>query len=125
MCDVLYQCCSYRPTTTHILGGCSVALAQQHYIYIDSISLPPDLQTCLSVILISADLPDLSEGPQATVPPDLLITSYMPDIVAHNSEASTVALLELICLLDSENHLQAARSRKQSKVKYLQLLAEL
>ena len=67
-----------------------------------------------SYIHVYADLPGLrpSEGPQATVLSDLLITSYKPDIVVHNSEASAVALLELTCLLDSEHHLQAARYRK-------------
>ena len=71
-----------------------------------------------------ADLPGLraSEGPQATIPLNLLITSYRPDIVV--SEASSVALLELTCPLDSEHHIEAARSRKQNKTEYLQLLAE-
>ena len=36
-----------------------------------------------------------------------------------------MALLELICPLDSDHHLEAARTRKQSKLEYQQLLAEL
>jgi len=53
-----------------------------------------------SYIHAYADLPGLraSEGPQATVPSDLLITSYRSDIVVHNSEASTLALAEFDCL---------------------------
>ena len=35
------------------------------------------------------------------------------------------ALLELTCPLDSMQHLEAARDRKQSKEEYLQILAEL
>ena len=49
-----------------------------------------------------------------TIPSNLLITSYRPDIVVYNSEASSVALLELTCPLDSEHHIEAARSRKQN-----------
>ena len=50
--------------------------------------------------------------------------SFRPDIVVYNSDTSSVALLELACPLDSEHHILSARSRKQSKPDYLQLLAE-
>ena len=36
-----------------------------------------------------------------------------------------MALLELTCPLDSMQHLEAARNRKQSKEEYLQILPEL
>ena len=65
-----------------------------------------------------------SEAPQATIPLSMLTTSYRPDIVVFNSQVSSVALLELTCPLDSVHHIQSARSQKQSKVEYLQLLAE-
>ena len=57
----------------------------------------------------------------------LMVTAYRPDIVIYNSNTSAVALLELTCSLDSEHHLEAARSRKQGirKLEYQQLLAEL
>ena len=45
-----------------------------------------------------------------------------PGIVVYNSETSSVALLELTCPLDSEHHIEAARSRKQNKTEYLQNL---
>ena len=64
-----------------------------------------------------------SEGPQGTVPSSLLFTPYRPDIV-YNSEASTMTLLELTCPLDFEHHIQEARSRRQNKTEYLQLLSE-
>ena len=38
------------------------------------------------------------------------ITSYRSDIVVYNFEASSVALLELTCPLDSEHHIEVARS---------------
>ena len=40
-------------------------------------------------------------------------------------QVPSVTLLELTCPLDSGQHIQAARDRKQNKVEYLQLLAEL
>jgi len=65
-----------------------------------------------------------SEGPQATVPSNLSITSYRPNIVVYNSEASSVALLKLTCHLDSIHYIEAARSIKQNKTGFLQLLVE-
>ena len=74
----------------------------------------------------SADLQGLraSEAPQATIPSTLLITPYRPDIVVYNSSKPCVALLKLTCPLDSEHNIQSARSRKQNKAEYHQLLAE-
>ena len=52
------------------------------------------------------------------------ITPYRPDIVIYNPQSSSISLLELTCPLDSIHHIQSARSRKQNKTDYLQLLAE-
>ena len=109
-----------------------MALTQQHYTYRhDQVlhlfaSRLVDMFVSYSCIHVYADLTGLraSEGPQATVPSNLLITSYRPDIVVYNSEASSVALLELTFPLDSELHIEAARSTKRNKTEYLQLLAE-
>ena len=49
------------------------------------------------------------------------LTSYRPDIVIYNEACNLVALLELICPLDSIHHLESARDRKQSKVEYHQI----
>ena len=77
-------------------------------------------------IHVFADLQGLraSEAPQATIPSTVLITPYRPDIVVYNSGKPSVALLELTCPLDSEHNIQSARSRKQNKVEYHQLLVE-
>jgi len=40
------------------------------------------------------------------------------------SDASSLALLELTCPLDSMHYIEAARSIRQNKTGYLQLLAE-
>ena len=67
----------------------------------------------------------VSDSPQATIPPSLLITPYRPDIVIRNQRSNSVALLELTCPLDSVHHLESARDRKLGKDDYQLLLAEL
>jgi len=66
-----------------------------------------------------------SESPQGTVPISLMVTSYRPDIVIYNVTSNSVALIELTCPLDSTQHLESARDRKQSKYEYLQILSKL
>ena len=45
-----------------------------------------------------ADLPNFyaNDAPQATIPSDLLITSYRPDIVIYNTKCPSIALLAVI-----------------------------
>ena len=73
-----------------------------------------------------ADLPNFyaHSVPQTTIPNDLLITSYHPDIMIYNSQSPSIFLLELTFPLDSAQPIRAAQDRKQNKVEYLQLLAE-
>jgi len=66
-----------------------------------------------------------SEAPQVTIPPSPLLSSSRPDIVVHNSQAHSIALLGLTRPLDLVHHLESAWNSKQSKVEYLQLLTEL
>ena len=125
-------CASTRPTTAHVLSGCPAALTQNRYTYRHNLALQ-----CLAFQLINvlkdfpsiqvfADIPTLqaSLSPLATIPPAVLVTSYRPDLVFYNAITNSIALLEFTCPLDSEHHLEAARSRKQGKVEYQQLLAE-
>ena len=51
---------------------------------------------------------------QATIPTAIMVTAYRPDIVIHNTDTFTVALFELTYPLDSDHHLESARSRKQN-----------
>ena len=92
------------------------------YVYLVSSRLP--------VMFVSNSCPDLPgiwtiEGSPSNIttgPVDhFLPQTLLFTILRH---PCTVALLELTCPLDSEHHLQATRSRKQGKVKYLQLLTE-
>ena len=116
----------------HALNGCPVALNQQHYTYhhnqvLSALAsmLTKDFADCPS-IQVFADLHNhrACEAPQATIPTSILITPSHPDIIVYNSQVHSVAMLELTCPLDSVHHLEPAQNRKQSKVEYLQLLAE-
>ena len=127
-------CDSARPTTAHILSGCPVALDQNRYTYWHNLALQClayqfsiDLGENLPFIQVFVDLPNLqaSVSPPATIPPDVMVTSYRPDLVFYNTATNSIALLELTCPLDSEHHPQSARLCKQNKVEYQQLLAEL
>jgi len=77
------------------------------------------------MVSLYADLPGMqsSKSPQATNPP-LLSTPYHPDIVIYNDRTNSVSLLELTCPLDSMDHLESARDRKQGKQEYQQILSE-
>jgi len=54
-----------------------------------------------------------------------MVTPYRPDIVIHNTATSSLMLFELTCPLDSTNHLEQARTQKQNKIEFHQILSEL
>ena len=62
-----------------------------------------------------------SDSPPATIPPSLLTT---PDIILCNEGNKSIALLELTCPLDSVEHLNSARDRKQGKKEYQEIQSE-
>ena len=66
-----------------------------------------------------------SEFPQGIIPSSLIVIPYCPDIVFYNEKCNLVALFELICPLDSINHLESVRDRKQSKEAYHKLYQSL
>jgi len=99
-------CNSIRPTTAHVLSGCPVALTQNRYTYRHNMALQClvhqfiDIYKHLPSIKVFADLPNLqaSVSPLATLPPEVMLTSYRPDLVFHNTATKSIALLELILL---------------------------
>ena len=86
-----------------------------------------DIFKHLPSIQVFADLPNLqaSVSPPATIPPEVMLTYYRPDLVFFNTATKSIALLELTCPSDSIHHLESARSRKQNKLEYQELLADL
>ena len=126
-------CDSSCPTTAHVLSGCPAALSQDRYTYRHDLVLQSlvnyfiKIFTNLPFIRVSADLPNLraSESPLSTIPTGVMVTPFRPDIIIHNTIASSLLLFELTCPLDSAHHLTEARSCKQDKIEYHQILSEL
>ena len=128
-------CGCTQPTTVHVLGGCPSSLKQGRFTYRHNQVLhylTVELTKVISevgIISVYADLTGMcvSDSPQATISPSLLITSYCPDTVFYNESSNSVALLELTsvtCPLDSVEHLKSARDRKQGKREYQELQSE-
>ena len=92
-----HLCNNHRPTSAHILNNCFVALNQGRYTWRhDSVlaqiakglqkHLPPSVKVYADLDNMRADI-----NPPATIPPNVLITSLRPDIVA----SKEICLLEL------------------------------
>ena len=121
-CDAKSLLCD--STTAYILGGFPTALNQQHYTFqhnqVLSISASAltnlifDAPFVKVYIYADCDLPNsyAYNAPQATIPSNILITPYHPDIVTFNTKCPSICLLELTCPLNSPQHIQAARDRK-------------
>ncbi|XP_065896220.1 uncharacterized protein [Dysidea avara] len=126
-------CDSNRPTTAHILGGCPIALSQQRYTYRHNqvlFTLISQLITLFSdcqMVSVYADLQGhrFNDSPPETIPSNVLVTPYRPDVVIYNRHSASMGIIELTCPLDSIHHLESAHNRKLYKPEYVQLLAEL
>jgi len=94
-------CDSHRSTTAHILSCCPTALDQQRYTFRHNqvlstlVSMLTDIFADKPFVKVYADLPNfyVNDRPQTTIPSDLLITSYCPDIVIHNTQSPSVTPL--------------------------------
>jgi len=123
-------CGSPCPTTAHVLSGCPVALSQDRYPYQYDLvlqSLVNSFVDQFAIYLYLCDLPNLqaSESPPSTIPPNVMVTPFRPDIAIHNTITSSLLLFELTCPLDSAHHLAKARCRKQNKIEYHLMLSVL
>ena len=126
-------CDSNRPTTAHILGGCPIALSQQRYTYRHNqvlFTLISQLITLFSdcqMVSVYVDLQGhrFNDSPPETIPSNVLVTPYRPDVVIYNRHSASMGIIELTCPLDSIHHLESAHNRKLYKPEYVQLLAEL
>ena len=116
----MFLCDSPRPTTAHVLSACPVALSQDRYTYRHEWVLQFLVKSIvrffvgLPFVYVYADLPNFraSGSPPSTIPTDLMVTPYRPDIVIHNTATSSLMLFELTCPLDSTNHLEQAKESK-------------
>ena len=122
-------CNSRCPTTLHILNGCPVALNQGRYTWRHD-SVLANIVSFLSPLLdkdqqLFADLPGhrASNAPLATIPTDILPTPFRPDLVLRC--VSEIRLLELTICSNTIEGFSNARSRKQSKQEYAELVGDL
>ena len=112
------------------MNGCLIALQQGRYTYQHDqvlLSLLVDIGEYCDDAIVFARLDNYRAGntPLATIPPSILTASYRPDIVIFNAERHDIRLLELTCLFNSAERLQAAWVRKSSKMKNQLLLSGL
>ena len=126
-----YYCKSYstRPTTAHILNGCTIALEQGRYKWRHDCVLLTLLKGLKSMLEPDVKLYGDVAGyracvnPQATIPPNLICTTARPDIVIINSDK--VIMLELTVPNNTSESLHQARSRKMGKENYQMLQSDL
>ena len=118
-------CQASQPTTNHILTGCPIALDQGRYTWRhDSVLqvLVHGLQQHSpdSIKLYYADLPGYlaSVCPPNTIQTDLSSTLSRPDLVLVSN--NSICLFELTIPTNIQQHLLAARARKEDRYSCLQ-----
>ena len=122
--------CGYlRSTTKHFLNGCQTALTQGRYTWRHDSILYELVSTLQRNVPegsnVYADLNGFraSSNPPASVPPELCLTPYRPDIVVIGGGMAT--LLELTVCGDSPHAMQQAQSRKGGREDYLAISLHL
>ena len=117
-------CQAPQPTTNHILTGCPAALDQGRYTWRhDSVLqvLVHGLQQHLpETFKLYADLPGYlaSSSPPSTIPTNLSSTLSRPDLVLVSNDS--ICLFELTVPTNTQQHLLAARARKEDRYSSLQ-----
>ena len=83
-------CNSHYPTSFHALNGCASVLNPGRYFWRhDSVLVGISINMLAEDQSLYADLP----SPAATIPPNILLTPYHPDLVLKSG--SSISLLEL------------------------------
>ena len=79
------------------------------------------------MVSVYADLQGhrFNDSPPETIPSNVLVTPYRPDVVIYNRHSASMGIIELTCPLDSIHYLESAHNCKLYKPEYVQLLAEL
>ena len=108
--------CKYRSNLEHILNWCPVALDEGRFTWRHNSVLSHMAKTLLASnpenLQIFADLPGLWLN-GGTVPPDILITKFRPDLVIINRKDKKIELMELTCCY--EKNISQAHIRKTDK----------
>ena len=116
-------------TTAHILSGCPTALLDGRFTWRHD-SVLNQLQNNLLLHLdcswaIFINIPGLraSDAPPSTIPPNVVVTPYRPDLVAVKGQ--TLHLVELTVCGNTPSAMAAAHNRKANKLEYLHLLSDI
>ena len=116
-----------KPTSAHILNGCSTALNQGRYTWRHDSVLQAIARSVKAVLnstqRLYANLPGLRacSNPPATIPINLSTSSDRPDLVIVSG--SDLTILELTIPANNMENIKNARDRKMTK--YQQLIADL
>ena len=110
------ELCKCRSSLEHILNWCPVALNEGRFTWRHNsvlnhfaITIKKNAIQCLEIL---ADLPTLWLN-GGTIPPDILSTSFRPDLVIINRNQKRIELLELTCSF--EKNIESAHLRKAKK----------
>ena len=123
-CPKCALCQATQPTTNHMLTGCPVALDQGRYTWrYDSVLqvIIHGLQQHLpDSFKLYADLPGYlaSVCPPGTIPINLSSILSRPDLVLVSN--NSICLFELTIPTNTQQHLLAARARKEDRYSCLQ-----
>ena len=131
-CNHLCKLCKNpRPTTAHILSGCSESLIQGRYTWRhDSVlkSLVASLKPLIpNNVVLYADLDGYryDDSPPSTIPSHILVTPLRPDLVMVSSNDKQMTILELTIPSNTPHALLQARQRKQDKIEYNSLVEDI
>ena len=117
-CDL----CKCRSSLEHILNWCPVALNEGRFTWRHNSVLNHFAITIKKIatpnLEILADLPSLWLN-GGTIPPDILSTSFRPDLVILNRSEKKIELLELTCSF--EKNIDMANLRKAKKYNDLKM----
>ena len=103
--------CKNRETTLHILNGCKKALNDGRYTWRHN-SIINYITSCLdnSKYVVRTDLPG---NPSKTLPPEMIVTNLIPDVVIVDEKKKNVAIFELTAPF--ETNIKARHEQKSDK----------
>ena len=117
--------CGNIQTLAHVLSNCSSALDQGRFTWRHNSVLRSFIDVFASRlksdVVFFSDLDGFQAPHGGTIPPDILVTSFRPDLFFIDRTRRRIALLELTCPWDSNVN----RSHEFKENKYAPLVADL
>ena len=117
--------CSNIQTLAHILSNCSTSLDQGRYTWRHNSVLSSFIDAIrprlLDGFVLFSDMPGHTAPYGGTIPPQILVTSFKPDVFIVNESSRTAIIFELTCPWDKN----IERSHAYKEEKYASLSADL